>query len=63
MMMALHEVFMCCTTVQIDRKKLCISHVIYFLPTNMYSATANVNTLLNYYTNHCTYIKFIKFTH
>jgi len=25
--------------------------------------TVHVDELLNYYTNHCTYIKFIKFTH
>ena len=26
-------------------------------------AISNFYLLLNYYTNHCTYIKFIKFTH
>ena len=28
-----------------------------------YCYTVHVVELLNYYTNHCTYIKFIKFTH
>jgi hypothetical protein len=27
------------------------------------SSFVNMPTVLNYYTNHCTYIKFIKFTH
>jgi len=28
-----------------------------------YCYTVHVVELLNYYTNHCTYIKFVKFTH
>jgi len=29
----------------------------------IYCYTVHVVELLNYYTNHCTYIKFMKFTH
>jgi len=32
--------------------------IVYF-----YFYTTHVVELLNYYTNHCTFIKFIKFTH
>jgi len=31
--------------------------------TYFYCYTVHVVELLNYYTNHCTYIKFLKFTH
>jgi len=33
------------------------------LPFYFHCYTVHVVELLNYYTNHCTYIKFIKFTH
>ena len=39
-------------------------HSKLIIPFNYFHCyTMHVVELLNYYTNHCTYIKFIKFTH
>ena len=45
----------------IQSTKFCELNVGYFF--YFYCYNVHVVELLNYYTNHCTYIKFTKFTH
>jgi len=42
-----------------DGQRNCPKHVEFYF----HCYTVHVVELLSYYTNHCTYIKFIKFTH